>query len=100
MKSPALWGTWEWIEKAFRAEAAALAGEPRNFVFRYRTPEHFLDVFRRYYGPMLKAFEALDTRGRAALSRDIIELIGTFNRATDGTMVVPGEYLEVVVTRR
>jgi len=56
-------------------------------------------VFRRYYGPMLKAFEALDTRGRAALTRDIIELIGTFNRATDGTMVGPGEYLEVVVTR-
>jgi ubiquinone/menaquinone biosynthesis C-methylase UbiE len=99
MKSPALWGTWEWIEKAFRADAAALAAEPRHFVFRYRTPEHFLDVFRRYYGPMLKAFEALDTRGRAALSRDIIELIGTFNRASDGTMVVPGEYLEVVVTR-
>ena len=100
MKSPALWGTWEWIEKAFRADAAALAAEPRHFMFRYRTPEHFLDVFRRYYGPMLKAFDALDTRGRAALSRDIIELIGNFNRATDGTMVVPGEYLEVVVTRR
>jgi ubiquinone/menaquinone biosynthesis C-methylase UbiE len=100
MKSPALWGTWEWIEKAFRADAAALAAEPRHFMFRYRTPEHFLDVFRRYYGPMLKVFDALDTRGRAALSRDIIELIGNFNRATDGTMVVPGEYLEVVVTRR
>jgi ubiquinone/menaquinone biosynthesis C-methylase UbiE len=100
MKSPALWGTWEWIEKAFRAEAASLAAEPRHFVFRYRTPEHFLDVFRRYYGPMLKAFEALDTRGRAALSHDIVDLIGTFNRATDGTMVVPAEYLEVVVTRR
>ena len=100
MKSPARWGTWEWIEKAFRADAAALAAEPRHFMFRYRTPEHFLDVFRRYYGPMLKAFDALDTRGRAALSRDIIELIGNFNRATDGTMVVPGEYLEVVVTRR
>jgi len=100
MKSPALWGTWEWIEKAFRADAAALAAEPRHFMFRYRTPEHFLDVFRRYYGPMLKAFDALDTRGRAALSRDIIELISNFNRATDGTMVVPGEYLEVVVTRR
>jgi len=100
MKSPALWGTWEWMEKAFRAEASTLTAEPRHFVFRYRTPEHFLDVFRRYYGPMLKAFEALDQRGRAALSQDILNLIGTFNRATDGTMVVPGEYLEVVVTRR
>jgi ubiquinone/menaquinone biosynthesis C-methylase UbiE len=100
MKSPALWGTWEWMEKAFRAEASALTAEPRHFVFRYKSPEHFLDVFRSYYGPMLKAFEALDTRGRAALSRDLIELIGEFNRSGNETMVVPGEYLEVVVTRR
>lgn len=100
VKSPATWGTWEWMEKAFRAEASTLTAEARHFVFRYRTPEHFLDVFRRYYGPMLKAFEALDQRGRAALSHDIIDLIGSFNRAADGTMVVPGEYLEVVVTRR
>jgi len=100
MKSPALWGTWEWMEKAFRAEASDIVAEPRNFVFRYRSPQHFLDVFRQYYGPMLKAFEALDEQGRKALSADLIALIGRLNRANDGAMVVPGEYLEVVVTRR
>jgi ubiquinone/menaquinone biosynthesis C-methylase UbiE len=100
VKSPALWGTREWIEKTFGAEASRIVAEPRNFVFRYRSAQHFLDVFRQYYGPMLKAFEALDERGRAALARDIIELIGRFNRSGDKTMVVPGEYLEVVVTRR
>ena len=60
VKSPALWGTWEWMEKAFRAEASSLIAEPRHFVFRYRSAQHFLDVFREYYGPMLKAFEALN----------------------------------------
>ena len=100
LKSPALWGTAEWIEKAFRADASSLVAQPRNFVFRYRSAEHFLDVFRRYYGPMLKAFEALQEPGRAALSRDIIELIGRFNTSGDKTMVVPSEYLEVVVTKR
>jgi ubiquinone/menaquinone biosynthesis C-methylase UbiE len=100
VKSPALWGTWEWMEKAFRAEASSLIAEPRTFVFRYRSPQHFLDVFRTFYGPMLKAFEALDDKGRAALARDIIDLIGRFNRADDGTVVVPSEYLEVVVTKR
>jgi len=100
VKSPALWGTLEWIENAFRAEASSLAAEPRHFVFRYRSAQHFLDVFRQYYGPMLKAFEALDAPGRDALAQDIIELIGRLNISGDGTMVVPSEYLEVVVTRR
>ena len=100
LKSPALWGTAEWIEKAFRADASSLVAQRRNFVFRYRSAEHFLDVFRRYYGPMLKAFEALQEPGRAALSRDIIELIGRLNKSGDKTMVVPSEYLEVVVTKR
>ena len=100
VKSPALWGTSEWMEKAFRPEASALVVETRNFMFRYRSAQHFLDVFRRYYGPMLKAFEALDERGRAALAADIVVLIGRFNRSGDDTIVVPGAYLEVVVTRR
>lgn len=100
LKSPALWGTSEWMEKAFGAESSALKAKPRNFVFRYRSPQHFLDVFRDYYGPMLKAFEALNAAGRKALSQDIIELIGRFNTSGDGTVVVSGEYLEVVVTKR
>jgi ubiquinone/menaquinone biosynthesis C-methylase UbiE len=100
VKSPALWGTREWMERAFRAEASSLVADPRNFVFRYRSAQHFLDVFRQYYGPMLKAFEALDERGRQALAGDIIDLVGRFNRSGDETMVVPSEYLEVVVTRR
>jgi ubiquinone/menaquinone biosynthesis C-methylase UbiE len=100
LKSPALWGTTEWMEKAFGAAASSVIAEPRHFVFRYRSAEHFLDVFRRYYGPMLKAFEALDTTGRGALTRGIIELVGRFNTSGDDTMVVPSEYLEVVVTKR
>ena len=100
VKSPALWGTREWMHTAFRAEASSLVTEPRNFVFRYRSALHFLDVFRQYYGPVLKAFEALDERGRGVLAHDIIELIDRFNRSGDETMVVPSEYLEVIVTRR
>ena len=100
VKSPALWGTREWMDKAFGASASALTAESRHFVFRYRSAQHFLDVFREYYGPMLKAFEALNPAGRKALAEDIVDLIGRFNRSGDDTMVVPGEYLEVVVTKR
>ncbi|HET7849734.1 MAG TPA: methyltransferase domain-containing protein [Pseudolabrys sp.] len=100
VKSPALWGTRGWMEKTFGGEASSLTAEPRYFIFRYRSAQHFLDVFRKYYGPMLKAFEALNAAGRKTLSQDIIELIGHFNRSGDESMVVPGEYLEVIVTRR
>jgi ubiquinone/menaquinone biosynthesis C-methylase UbiE len=100
LKSPALWGTREWTEKAFRAQASSLVTEHRHFVFRYRSAQHFLDVFREYYGPMLKAFEALSAVGRKALSQDIIELIDRLNRSGDASMVVPSEYLEVIVTKR
>ncbi len=100
VKSPALWGTREWIETAFLAGSSSLIADPRYFVFRYRSAQHFLDVFRQYYGPMLKAFEALNPAGRKALAQDIVELIGRFNKSRDASMVVPGEYLEVVVVKR
>lgn len=99
-KSPALWGTQARIAEMFGKGAAAIRAEPRNFVFRYRSPGHFLDVFRTYYGPMLKAFAALDETGRTGLGNDLLALIGRMNRAEDGTMVVASEYLEIVITKR
>ncbi len=99
VRSPAVWGTRQWLETTFGTAASAITAEPRDFVFRYRSAQHFLDVFRAYYGPMLKAFETLEEAGGKALARDIIDLIGRFNTSGDLTMVVPGEYLEVVITR-
>jgi len=72
----------------------------RDFVFRYRSPEHFLEIFKTYYGPVLKAFAALDGAKQDGLQRDVLALIATMNRSGDATMVVPSEYLEVVVTKR
>jgi ubiquinone/menaquinone biosynthesis C-methylase UbiE len=100
VKSPALWGTQARITEMFGAAAASIKIEPRNFVFRYRLPQHFLEVFKTYYGPMLKAFAALDEAGQRGLENDLLALIGRMNRAEDGTMVVPSEYLEIVITKR
>jgi len=99
-KSPALWGTRARLSELFGAGAAGIKTEPRHFVFRYRSPEHFLDVFKTYYGPMLKAFAALDGTGQQGLRRDLLALIGTMNRATDGSMALPSEYLEIVIGKR
>jgi ubiquinone/menaquinone biosynthesis C-methylase UbiE len=100
IKSPALWGTRGRIAEMFGPEATSVTAESRSFVFRYRSPEHWLEVFKTYYGPLLKTFAALDTAGQAALQHDVFELIARFNRAGDGSLVVPSEYLEIVITRR
>lgn len=99
-KSPALWGTQGRVTELFGTAAAAITVEQRNFMFRYRTPEHFLDIFKTYYGPMLKAFAALDEAGQRGLRNDVLALIAKMNRAEDGTMVVPSEYLEIVIVKR
>ncbi len=98
--SPASWGTRTRLAELFDAGASSIDVTQRNFMFRYRSPEHFLTVFRTYYGPMLKAFAVLAESAQPALATDILDLIARFNRADDGTIVVPSEYAEVIVTRR
>ena len=98
-KSPALWGTRAALEEMFGAQSRSIKAEPHLFNFRYRSPEHFLDVFRTFYGPVLKAFAALDTTSQQNLRNDLHALIVRMNKSGDTTMVVPSEYLEVVITR-
>jgi ubiquinone/menaquinone biosynthesis C-methylase UbiE len=97
---PSLWGTRPRLAEMFEAGAASIKAESRNFVFRYRSAEHWLEVFKTFYGPTLKAFAALEPRARTALANDLLALVSRFNRSGDGTMVVPSEYLQVVITRK
>jgi len=97
--SPALWGTPARLETLFGAAGEVQLAE-RTFAFRYRSPAHWLEVFRTWYGPVLKAFAALPPEGQAALAADLLALVGRTNVAVDGTVVIPGAYLEVVVVRR
>ena len=100
VQPPSLWGTRTRLEELFGA-AGQVQATNRHFVFRYRSPRHFIEVFRTYYGPMNKTFAALDgdRERQAAFGRDLLELIERGNRSGDGTMVVPSEYLEVVIER-
>jgi ubiquinone/menaquinone biosynthesis C-methylase UbiE len=98
-KSPALWGTRARITEMFDPHAVSISMAQRNFVFRYRSPAHWLQVFKTYYGPLLKAFAALQPASQAALEQDLIALIDRFNRSGDDSMVVPSEYLEIVIAR-
>ena len=99
VKSPALWGTEPRLRELFGDGISKLTINRRYFVFRYHSAQHWLEVFRTYYGPMLKAFGALDATGQAGLARDLTDLLQRFNQGGPDTLVVPSEYIEVVATR-
>ncbi len=97
-RSPSLWGTEAHLATLLGAQATDISVARRHFNLRYRSPAHWIEVFRTWYGPVHKAFAALGPNG-AALERDIQALLQRFNRAGSESLVVPSEYLEVVVTR-
>jgi ubiquinone/menaquinone biosynthesis C-methylase UbiE len=99
VRSPVLWGTRERLAELFGPHAASISSARRQFVFRYRSAEHLLDTFKTWYGPVLKAFDALAPEARPVLDQDLLDLVGRFNRSRDGSVAVPSEYLETVVTR-
>ena len=99
MKGPALWGKKAHLEALFGA-GATIAAEKKHFVFRYKSSAHWIDIFRTYYGPVLKTFAAIAPEARAALEADLYALLDELNIAKDGTLVVPSEYLEVVISKK
>lgn len=99
LKPPVLWGTEERLRELFGNDVASMTAQRRSFVFRYRSFDHWLEVFRGYYGPMLKAFQSLDLDRQDAYAADLRSLVAQFNRSGDETMVVPSEYLEVVALK-
>jgi ubiquinone/menaquinone biosynthesis C-methylase UbiE len=97
---PSRWGVAEHLSQLFATSAAAIHTTPREFAFRYRSPQHFVDIFRAWYGPVHKAFAALPPEGQARLEQDILALAAEFNVSGDRTLIAPAEYLEIVIVKR
>jgi ubiquinone/menaquinone biosynthesis C-methylase UbiE len=100
VKSPGLWGTKARLEELFGRTAREIRTTSRQFTFRYSSPGHWIEVFRTYYGPMNKTFGALDAEKQAAFTQDLLALMESRNRSGDRTLVLPSEYLEVVIERK
>jgi ubiquinone/menaquinone biosynthesis C-methylase UbiE len=99
LKPAALWGTEERLRELFGHSTSSLQAQRRTFTFRYHSFDHWLTFFRTYYGPIRKAFETLDAEQQASYAADLRTLVREFNRSGDDSMIVPGEYLEVVMAR-
>jgi SAM-dependent methyltransferase len=100
VKSPALWGTKARLEELFGKSAHEIRITRRDFTFRYRSPMHWIDVFRTYYGPLNKTYGALDPEKQADFTRDLMVLMESRNRSRDRTLVLQSEYLEIVIERK
>ena len=96
---PSLWGLESHVRGLFGERAAAVDVTRRYFKFRYRSAAHFIEIFRNWYGPVHKAFASLPADRAKLLEYDLTELLERMNTAGPGTLVVPSEYLEIVVTR-
>ena len=99
LRSPMDWGTETRLVELFGPQASDIRTERKSYMFRYRSPEHWIEVFRAFYGPTHKAFAALDAAGQQALSVALDDLLRDHNRREPEALVIPGEYLEVVVTK-
>jgi ubiquinone/menaquinone biosynthesis C-methylase UbiE len=96
VKSPALWGSEERLGELFAGHQIQVTTQIFNF--RYKSADHWIEVFRKFYGPTHRAFAALDAPKQAALEADLRKLLAQLNRGKN-TLIVPGEYLEIVVTK-
>ncbi|HEX7076942.1 MAG TPA: class I SAM-dependent methyltransferase [Candidatus Eisenbacteria bacterium] len=99
LRSPMAWGTETRLVELFGPQASDIRTERKSYMFRYRSAEHWIEFFRAYYGPTLKAFAALDAEGQKGLHAALLKLLDSWARPNGGALVVPGTYLEVVVTK-
>jgi hypothetical protein len=98
--SPSMWGVASHLQSLFGASAGGMRITPRIFHFRYRSAAHFIEVFKTWYGPVHKAFAALPPEGATALAADLTALLEGMNIGGRESLVVPSEYVEVVITRQ
>ena len=100
VRPPSLWGDVDHLRALFGDGAREIRARTETFAFRYRSPAHFIEVFKTWYGPVHKAFAALPAEAGVALERDLTALMDELNVAGPGALVIPGEYLEAVIVRR
>jgi ubiquinone/menaquinone biosynthesis C-methylase UbiE len=100
VKPQGLWGTEERLAELFGDGVSQLTANRREFVFRFRSSADFADFFRQNYGPVHKAFEALDDSGRQQLQADLVRLADTRDRTDGPSVAMASEYLEAIAVRR
>ncbi len=98
VRSPLEWGTEARLNELLGGSVSKLTMRRKEFIFRYRSAEDWVDTFREFYGPTHKAFAALDAAAQSGLEQDLLTLAREHNTATGRGLRIPSAYLEVVAT--
>jgi ubiquinone/menaquinone biosynthesis C-methylase UbiE len=99
VQSPLAWGTEDHLREVFGDGISDLRLERRVSRQTYRSPEHWLDFFRTYFGPTKMAFERVGAEGEEALAADMVAFLEQSNLAGERALVMEPEYLQVIATR-
>ena len=100
LKPPFRWGTEEGLDELLDGGIGSLQSRRRTFVWRFPSVRHHVEYMREYYGPLNKAFGALEEEDQHGLQQDLISLAERYNHSENGTAILHADYLEVVATRR
>jgi SAM-dependent methyltransferase len=98
---PVRWGDESHLRDIFGGAIKGIRSHARTAVMRFQSAAENIAFFRTYYGPTLRAFESLSPDRQGALTADLTELIGKYdrNKAKVGPIAIEAEYLETVITR-
>lgn len=100
LRPPLRWGTIEGLRELLGAGTSEILTERRICSMYYRSADHAVEIFRTYFGPIARACQMLDAVARDAMLAELRDLLGRYNRATDGTLILAAEYMQVVATRK
>lgn len=93
------WGTEDGLRELLGVGTASLQITRQTFLWRFESAEQYLDLFRTYYGPVVKAFAALNAPRADALARNLLDAARRFAHDADGTLLVRADYLEAVAVK-
>jgi ubiquinone/menaquinone biosynthesis C-methylase UbiE len=102
--SPMTWGIESNVVERFAAAgvpAENISFARDTFTFNFPgTPSQLVDLFWKYYGPTMNAFEAAEKQGRAAeLQKQLEDLFNSQNKGHGGTSI-PATFLRVTVAKK
>ncbi|HWA14620.1 MAG TPA: class I SAM-dependent methyltransferase [Burkholderiales bacterium] len=99
VRPPSEWGTQKRLRELFGSSTSSLRIEERSALFRYRSSAHWIDVFSRYFGPIMRVLANVPEPKRGEFLRELDDTLNRFNKSGDGTLVVSADYLEVVAVK-
>ena len=98
--SPISWSVEDTIDRMFCPAVCDVLTTHRTVTFHHGSAEAWVDELRTTRGPVRAAFESVSHEGRRAFERELLYLIDDFNLCMNASVLVPSEYVEIVIVKK